>query len=260
MEIISVVNQKGGVGKTTTVINLGATLAEKGKNILYVDLDPQANLTEGLGMLNEGKDTTYELIKGEADFVDIILPLDFKRDGWGKIGLIPADLRLANAELELSGEMGRELLLREAWNESKDKLTEKNYDYVLIDTNPSLGILTLNAVVLTDSVIIPVEPGIFSLSGMEKLVEVIGSVKKKFNPGLDVKGILLTRVDGRTNMAKNFYETYQGKFNDRVFDVLINQNVDLNEAQTKGLPVNIFNPQSKGAENYRKLAEVIENG
>jgi len=258
MEIISIVNQKGGVGKTTTTINLGACLAELGNNVLYIDLDPQGNLTEGLGEYENDMVTSFEVLKKEVTIEEAQIPLDFPAS-FGQAKLIPANLRLAEAELELSGELGRETILREIWLDNYQQEAQEKYDYVLIDTNPSLGILTINAMSLTDSIIIPVEPGIFSAGGMGKLLEIAQRVKKKFNRGLKIRGILFTRVDGRTNIGEKYYDLYREKFESNVFEVFISQNVTLNEAQEAGKPINLFNKQAKGAKDYMKLAEVINN-
>lgn len=259
MEIISVVNQKGGVGKTTTAINLGSSLAEMGKNILYIDLDPQGNLTEGLGQLDEDQLTSFEILKKQADFEEVLISLNYP-DSWGRADLIPSNLGLAEAELELSGEIGRELILKSVWNDNFAEKAEERYDYVLIDTNPSLGLLTINAVVLTDSLIIPVEPGVFSYRGMEKLLEISYKIKKKFNNKLQIKGLLFTRVDGRTNIADKYYKEYRENFDSDVFSCYISQNVALNEAQEKGEPINIYKPNARGSKDYMMLAEVIDSG
>jgi len=260
MKIIAIVNQKGGVAKTTTGINLGAWLAETGKNILLVDLDPQANLTQGLG-LNKEEKTTYKILKSKIHFDEAICKSNVEQENWkGKLDIIPSSIELANAELEFSGEIGRETLLKEAFENSK--LNEKNnevYDYMIIDCNPSLGLLTVNALSLADSLIIPLEPSMFALDGMEQLMNVIKLIKKKINSNLSIEGVLLTRVDGRTNIGKEFENELKKIFGNKVFDTIIHQNVDLANAQTEEVPINIYNRNAKGAKEYKQLAKEVKN-
>ena len=257
MEIIAITNQKGGVAKTTTSINLGATLSEKGKNILLIDLDPQANMTLGLGF---GKkiENTYKVMIEETEFTNAIFSTGFGDNSWGKYDLMPSHIKLANIELELSSKLGRETVLKDSYAESKDKIY--NYDYILIDTNPSLGLLTVNAMSLADSVIIPLEPNIFALDGIEQLINVYKLIRNKFNKNLSIKGALLAKIDARTNIADHFHERLNKIFGDKLFKTTINQNVKLNEAQLEGEPINIYAPKAKGALQYQKLAEeLIEN-
>lgn len=260
MKIIAVVNQKGGVAKTTTAINLGSWLAEMGKEILLVDVDPQANLTQGMGFNKENK-TTYKILKREIGFDDAIYKTNIEKENWrGKIDIIPSSIELANAELEFSGEIGRETLLKEAFEDSKlNKENNKKYDYMIIDCNPSLGLLTVNALSIADSLIIPMEPSMFALDGMEQLMNVIKLIKKKINSKLTIEGVLLTRVDGRTNIGKEFERELKEIFGNKVFDTIIHQNVDLSNAQTEEVPINLFDKNAKGSKEYKKLAEEVKN-
>lgn len=260
MEIIAIVNQKGGVAKTTTAINLASSLAEIGKNILLIDIDPQANLTQGIGLDKKNK-TTYEVLKGEINFNNAIYNTKIEPDSWtGIIDVIPASIELANAELEFSGEIGRETLLKEAFKETGgDEYYSKKYDYMIIDTNPSLGLLTVNALSISNSLIIPLEPSMFALDGIEQLIEVIKLIRKKINSSLNIKGVLLTRVDGRTNIAKEFEEELKEVFGNKVFDTLIHQNVKISEAQSEQIPINIYDRKARGTKEYAKLAQELIN-
>ena len=260
MKIIAVVNQKGGVAKTTTAINLGSWLAEMGKNILLVDIDPQANLTQGLGFNKEDK-TTYKILKEEIQFDEAIYESNIEEDYWkGKLDIIPSSIELANAELEFSGEIGRETLLKEAFEESNlNQENKEDYDYMIIDCNPSLGLLTVNALSLADSLIIPMEPSMFALDGMEQLMNVIKLIRKKINSKLTIEGVLLTRVDGRTNIGKEFEQELKEIFGDKVFETIIHQNVALSNAQTEEVPINIYDQNAKGAKEYKRLAEEVKN-
>lgn len=257
MEVMAIVNQKGGVAKTTTAINLGAWLAEIGKNILLVDIDPQANLTYGIGF-NKEKRTTYKVLKGEISFKEAIYRSNIEKENWkGSLDIIPSSIELANAELEFSGEIGRETLLKEAFEDAN--FNPQQYDYIIIDCNPSLGLLTVNALSLAQSIIIPLEPSIFALDGIEQLINVIKLIKKKINPDLDIRGVLLTRVDGRTNIGKEFEKELKEIFGDKVFNTIIHQNVALSNAQTEEIPINIYDKNAKGAKEYKKLAQELIN-
>jgi chromosome partitioning protein len=244
--ITAIVNQKGGVAKTTTTINLGSCLAELGKKVLLIDIDPQGNLTQGLGIENIDK-TIYECLTDELPLSEIV-----QHTSINNLDIIPASIKLANAELELSNTLGRESLLKDALEH-----TILNYDYVLIDCNPSLGVLTVNALTAAEDIIIPLEPGIFALEGIGQLVKVIQLIKKKLNPKLNIKGVLLTRVDSRTSLAKEFKEQLHSIFGDKVFNTVIHNNVKIAEAQTHKKPINIYDKNAKGSIEYMSLAKEL---
>ena len=250
MKIIAIVNQKGGVAKTTTAINLGAALAQNGKKVLLVDADPQANLTAGLG-ISPDKKTVYDCLVSELSLDEAIYATDIKG-----LDIVPANIQLANAELELSNIFGRETLLRESMESNK-----LLYDYILIDCNPSLGLLTVNALTACEGIIIPMEPSIFAFQGIDNLLKVVNLVKKKLNSRINIFGVLLTRVDSRTNIAKEFFEQLQEVFKEKLFETVIHQNVKITEAQAEKKPILFFDSDSKGSKEYLQLSkEVINRG
>jgi len=260
LKIISVTNQKGGVSKTSTAINVGSILAERGKKVLLVDIDPQFNMTTGLGF-TKSNNTIYNIMKEDIKFHEAIYNTNIEPDDWeGKLDLIPSHIELANAELEFSGEIGRETILKEAYERSKDKIMDSGYDYIILDTNPSLGLLTINAMAIADSLIIPLEPSIFALDGMEQLTNVVKLVRKKINKDLKIEGALLTRVDGRTKIGDEFYSQLKEVFGDKLFNTVIHQNVAISEAQSEGLPINLYDKNAKGTKEYKSLVEeLIDN-
>lgn len=249
MKIFSMSNQKGGVAKTTSLINLAAGLNKLGKKILVIDTDPQGNLTSGLNKKDDFDHSIYEVLCSDLPLVQAIEKTD-----WPGIDIITASIQLANAELELSSVMGRETILKEAIAESK---IVNDYDYILIDTNPSLGLLTVNALAAAQGVIIPMEPEIYSLEGMDYLIKVITLIKKKINKDLEIVGVLLTKVHPRTNIAKDFQEEVRGIFKNKVFQTKINLNVAVQEAQSERQPVVFFKPKAKAAMQYVELAKEI---
>lgn len=249
MKIISIVNQKGGTAKTTTVINLGTSLVYEGKKVLLIDIDPQSNLTVGLdvNVLDGGK-TIYNCLMDEIRLDSVIHNTNTKN-----LDIVPATINLANAELELTNIIGRETVLRDSIETSKNL----DYDYVLIDCNPSLGLLTINALSACDKVLIPLEASIFSFQGINNLIKVVNLVKKKLNKKIAIGGVLLTRVDSRTNISKDFEEQLKEIFKEKVFKTIIHQNVKIAEAQVANKAVIEFAKESKGAKEYLALAREV---
>ena len=249
---IAIFNQKGGVGKTTTNINLAACLAMRNKKILVLDIDPQGNTTSGLGIAKRGlKYTSYDLFVGEElNAANTIIHTNFKN-----LDIIPASVDLAGAEIELVKIQGRERRLKMALDQVRD-----SYDYIFIDCPPSLGLLTLNALTAVDSVLIPIQCEFYALEGLTKLLETKDRVKKTINPRLDMLGIVMTMYS-RTNLADQVVEEVRKHFGNLVFDTVIPRNVKISEAPSFGLPVTQHAPNSKGAQAYVALAkEVIARG
>lgn len=246
--IIAILNHKGGVGKTTTTINLAAALQQRKKKVLVIDLDGQANLTESFGLSIEEEKTVYGAMKGEYG-----LPLVKTESG---ITLVPSCLDLSAAESELINEPGREMILRELIA----KLPEKDsFDYILIDCPPSLGLLTLNALTAADYLIIPVQAQFLAMRGMAKIMNVIGVVQERLNPNLKVGGIVITQYDGRKTLNKSVSELIKDSFCDKVFKAIIRDNVALAEAPVNGKNIFEYNKQSNGAADYMALVgEVLK--
>ena len=250
--IIAVINQKGGVGKSTTAINLAAALGEKGKQVLLVDLDPQGNSSSGLGIEKTlVKNCIYDVLLNDVSIEEAIIP-----DIYPDLDIVPATINLAGAEVELVSEMARENRLKEAVGAVRGK-----YDYILIDCPPSLGLLTINALVAADKLLIPIQCEFYALEGVTKLLESMKRVKSRLNPTLDIFGVLLTMYDNRTTLSKQVVEEVQGYFGKLVFNTLIPRTVKLSEAPSFGMPITEYDPHGKGAICYQELAkEVIERG
>lgn len=244
--IIALANQKGGVGKTTTVVNLGAELARRGLEVLIVDMDPQGNASSGLGVeARQTVPTIYDvLVRGLPAFRAILRP-----QGSPGVGLVPANRDLAGSEIELVGVEGRETLLRESLAP-----VATDYDYVLIDSPPSLGLLTLNALTSADSVIIPIQCEYYALEGLSQLLHTIRLVRRGLNPGLQVEGVLLTMYDARLSLSRQVATEARRHFGGRVFQTIIPRNVSLAEAPGFGLPAGDYSPASTGARRYAALA------
>ena len=245
-KVITISNHKGGVGKTTSAINLGAGLNKLGKKVLLIDLDAQANLSQSLGLINQEKNI-YGAIKGDYKLtpVTVLKGLD----------VVPSTLDLSGAEVELSGEAGREYILRELIEPIR-----KHYDYIIIDSPPSLGLLTINAFTASDEIFIPLQAQYLALQGLTKLIEVIDKIKKRLNKKVKVGGVLITQYDNRKVLNRDIVEAVKSHFKNELFKTKIRDNIALAEAPTQGVDIFRYNSKSKGAEDYLALCkEVIKN-
>ncbi len=249
-KIFAIINQKGGVGKSTTAVNLSAALGEQGKQVLLVDLDPQGNSTSGLG-IDKGQleRCVYNVMLEDTAIEDAIIP-----DVCEGLDLVPATINLAGAEVELVSEMARENRLKDAVGSLRGK-----YDYILIDCPPSLGLLTVNSLVAADKLIIPIQTEFYALEGVTKLLESMKRVKSLLNPTLDIFGILLTMYDGRTTLSRQVASEVRNYFGKQVFDTIIPRTVKLSEAPSYGIPITQYDPLGKGAVSYTELAEEVIN-
>ncbi|PKR83484.1 ParA family protein [Heyndrickxia camelliae] len=251
-KIISVANQKGGVGKTTTSVNLGACLAYIGKKVLLVDTDPQGNATSGAGIdKGDVQQCIYDVLVDDIEIKDVIKPTEVE-------GLfsVPATIQLAGAEIELVPTISREVRLKRALAEVKDE-----YDFIIIDCPPSLGLLTINALTASDTVLIPVQCEYYALEGLSQLLSTVRLVQKHLNHDLMIEGVLLTMLDARTNLGLQVIEEVKKYFQDKVYRTIIPRNVRLSEAPSHGEPIIVYDPKSRGAEVYLDLAkEVAMNG
>lgn len=247
---IALVNQKGGVSKTTSAVNISSNLAELGYKTLAVDLDPQGNLGYNFGLDTDNLETTiYDVLTKNLSINDTIYKTDFDVD------ILPSNLLLANAELEISSKMNRESILKNAF-----KKADLDYEFCIMDLPPNLGLLTLNGLALADYIIIPQDCSVFSLSGINQLIGVIQLIKEnELNPNLEILGVVLAMVDSRTNISKEMYETLKDIFEDKVFKTQIHQNVKVPESQKSQQPLNFFAKDNRGNEEYKELTqELIE--
>ena len=250
--IIAVANQKGGVGKTTTAINLSACLAEKGKRILVIDLDPQGNTSSGFGIeKNELKYTVYHLMIGTARFSECVI-----KDVVPNLDILPSNVNLSGVEIETIGMHERDYIL---FNQI-DKI-QHQYDFIIVDCPPSLNTLTVNAMTTADTVLVPIQCEYYALEGLSQLIYTINLVKERLNPRLKIEGVVFTMYDSRTNLSLQVIENVKDHLNQKIYKTIIPRNVRLAEAPSHGVPINIYDGKSSGAEGYRLLAqEVIERG
>lgn len=244
-KIVSIANQKGGVGKTTTSINLSTILAKKGKKVLMIDADPQGNASSGVGVDKEVEESVYDILIGDTEIKNVVIKTNIKN-----LYVCPSNINLAGAEVELVSVMSREYRLKEKLDEVKDE-----YDYVIIDCPPSLGLITLNAFTASDSVLIPVQCEYYALEGLGQLINTINLVKKHLNKNIDIEGALLTMYDARTNLSNQVVKEVKKYFNDKVYKNVIPRNVKLSEAPSYGMPISIYDPRSKGAKSYEKFVK-----
>ncbi|MCR4788823.1 MAG: AAA family ATPase [Lachnospiraceae bacterium] len=247
-KVIAIANQKGGVGKTTTAINLSASLAAKGKKILVIDTDPQGNTTSGFGVnKNEVEDTVYELMLNESGIRDCIL-----KDVLPGVSIIPSNVNLAAAEIELIGVERKEFILK-----NEVDWIRSDYDFIIVDCPPSLNLLTINAMTTADSVLVPIQCEYYALEGLSQLIHTINLVKERLSPDLNMEGVVFTMYDSRTNLSEQVVENVKANITHKVFNTVIPRNIRLAEAPSYGQPISIYDPKSAGAEAYMNLASEI---
>lgn len=248
--IIAIANQKGGVGKTTTAINLSASLAAKKKKVLVIDTDPQGNTTSGFNIDKNNLDNTiYELILGECSIQDCLI-----RDIIPNITVLPSNVNLAAAEIELIGVEKKEYILKNEVDWIRDQ-----YDFIVIDCPPSLNMLTVNAMTTADTVLVPIQCEYYALEGLSQLIHTVNLVRERLNPNLQIEGILFTMYDARTNLSMQVVENVKNNLNLKIFKTVIPRNIRLAEAPSYGLPINLYDPKSTGAESYMALAKEVIN-
>ena len=250
--IIAIANQKGGVGKTTTAINLSSCLAEKGKKVLAVDMDPQGNMTSGLGVdKNSIENTIYNLIIGESAVKEVL-----KENIMENLDIIPANIDLSAAEIELIDVDEKEYIVRNIISEIKD-----NYDYIIIDCPPSLSMLTINAMTTATSVLVPIQCEYYALEGLSQLIHTVDLVKNRLNPELEIEGVVFTMYDARTNLSLQVVENVKDNLQQNIYKTIIPRNIRLAEAPSYGIPINQYDSKSAGSESYMRLAEeVVDRG
>ena len=250
--IIAIANQKGGVGKTTTAINLSSCLAEAGERVLTIDLDPQGNATSGLGLeKDELEETVYEMMLGDCELEECL-----QSEVQENLDVLPSDSNLSGAEIELLDVERKEYVLKQHLEKVKDQ-----YDFILIDCPPSLSLLTINALVAADTVLVPIQCEYYALEGLSQVLRTVGLVRKKMNPSLELEGVVFTMYDARTNLSLEVVENVKNNLNEKIYKTIIPRNVRLAEAPSHGMPINLYDSKSTGAESYRLLAaEVISRG
>lgn len=245
---IAIANQKGGVGKSTTAINLSACLAEAGKRVLTIDIDPQGNTTSGLGIdKNDTNNTVYELLLEECEIKDCIIDLEIDN-----LYLIPSNINLSGAEIELIGVENKEYILKNSIDQIKEE-----YDFIIIDCPPSLNMLTINAMTTADTVLVPIQCEYYALEGLTQLMHTIDLVQERLNPDLEIEGVVFTMYDARTNLSLQVVENVKENLNQMIYKTIIPRNVRLAEAPSYGLPITLYDSKSAGAESYRLLAEEV---
>jgi len=249
-KIIAIVNQKGGVGKTTSAVNISAILAQKGKKVLLIDNDPQGNATSGLGIDKNREKSTYDVIINDTEIEEAIVETSIKN-----LFLCPSNINLAGAEVELVSVMSREQRLKE-----KVEQIEGKYDYIIIDCPPSLGLLTINSFTTASSILIPIQCEYYALEGVGQLMNTINLVKRQLNKSLYVEGVILTMSDSRTNLSSQVIKEVKNYFKDNVYKTIIPRNIKLSEAPSYGMPITTYDPKSKGARSYEKLTDEILKG
>ena len=246
--IIAIANQKGGVGKTTTAINLSACLAEKGQKVLAIDMDPQGNMSSGLGLDKDSIDKTiYDMIIGENDVEEVI-----DHGTIDNLDILPSNVDLSAVEIELIDVDNKEFIVKDAIQKIRD-----NYDYIIIDCPPSLSLLTINAMTTADSVLVPIQCEYYALEGLSQLIHTVELVKERLNSILEIEGVVFTMYDARTNLSLQVVENVKDNLEQNIYKTIIPRNIRLAEAPSYGMPINLYDSKSAGAESYRKLAEEV---